>query len=428
MQNRFVAFITLAGGCLALLGGASRAEACSPYPAPRELELVASYPTDGGELPADREVVLIFSTGTFWAETPESPVHVFPPEGFAVWDTGGEPMPVAFELKAVKHHKWNGIGIPEEIREWKTSFTKKELILVYRFIPKTAWEAGATYRIDFLNADVSGVEDPYEGEPVWVAQALQFSAGAAAGPLAVPAGELEADFEEEYVECVKYCWDGADCYDCKGVARAIQLLRLKSYEFSVDNSTGPLIVRFHSSGSDFSNSLVPRSYIILPGEPSPLDVLYYRLGPKEGDAAGNGCEVCVTITVESIAGTILDSPDERCFQAYQIPKPDEPCDPDDWNYEEGDEPPTALHWATCEGDTVEAQPDIVADTDHSDGLPAGAADPDETASARKGGTGCSIGAATPTESFWLSVALLLLPVFLACFLPALKRRQRGNLP
>lgn len=435
MKKELGPFMTLAVVSLLLLAGESNVEACMPWPTPRNMELVASYPAEGGGVPADREAVLIFSTGVVYTETPESGILCFPPEGFAVWDLSqNEPQPVAVDVIEAKPpaYKWDGIGIPKEIRQWNPSPVKKEFIRVYRLIAKSGWKSGVAYRIDFLGADVGGIEDPHEDEPVWVSQSVHFTAADAVGPTEIAALEVEVDFEAEYATCLSHCWDGADCYNCQGLAKAVQFFHLTSYDLAADDKTGPLVVRFETSGSDFQNpaTLNHRSFIVLPGAPIPHDVWHYRVGPTEGEGAGDGCQVCVSLTVESPAGVVLHAPDPRCFDAYQIPKPPEPCDPNDWDYEEGDEPPTLLHWPVCGGQAVEeggfadtqTQPDIQASPDPS-GSAAG--DPGAAEASAEGNAhakGCSSVPAAPADSSWLPSILLFLPLLLAVAFRARRRR------
>lgn len=442
MKSRIVALVAVTAAGVFLLGAEARLHACSPHPTPKTMELLASYPDDGGVLPTDREAVLVFSTGSVYTDTPESSILWYPPQDFAAWEIGGrQDQSVAVEVLETNPQKWTGIGIPEEIREWKTSFTKKEVVRMYRLKAKAGWKSGATYRIDYQIGDVSGMVDYWEEEPTWVPHSLYFMTGTAAGPIDMLQGQLDVEFVEEYSTCLKKCWDGADCYDCQGLASVVQVFHLSSYGLSVDDATGPLVVRFHSSGTDLSSpgAYQNRAYIVLPGAPSPLDVRYYRRGPSAGEGAADGCEVCVGISVESADGTALDAPDDQCIDAYQIPKPPEPCDPDDWDYERGDEPPTLLHWPVCESETgretgdtdvvqtdarepPEGQPDVQAGTvptDSISGADVGAADGGTPGGL--GDSGCSAGATTPADSVWLSLALLLIQLLMVQGLRGFRR-------
>ena len=431
-----------------LLGSKSEAEACLPEPIPKNMELVTSYPADGGGLPADREAVLVFSTGKLNSNEAGAYAFTFPPHGFVVWDDSGAlPAPVAVEVLEKKHQdsKWDGIGLPAEIREWSSSVSGKSATRVYRLKAEAGWTTGTIYRVDFEYGDVSGMRGPpFPEEPVWIPQSIHFTAGAAAGPLTVPTGELQADFEKEYAMCWESCVD--DCaMSCQGLAIAVQRFHLSSYALTVDDSTGPMIVRFYSSGSDLQDTglYASRSYILLPDDtPSSLDLVYLRRGPIMWDdyVAGDGCEVCLAITVEAPDGTVLDASAQQCFQAYQALKPDEPCDADDWKEEGGDEPPTPLHWPTCEsetggetgtadviqsdaGATPEGQPEIQVGTKPTDALSGGGvATEDGATPGGGGGKGCSSGAAAPPDSSWLPSILLFLPLLLAVAFRARRRR------
>jgi len=434
MKKRVVAPLAVAAAGILLLGTEAKLRACSPYQVPKTMELVASYPGEGGMLAADRDIVLVFSIGSFYTEDVGFPL-TFPPQGFAVWDESrASPTPVAVEVieKKPQESKWDGIGLPVEVREWGYSGGWKSVIRMYRLKAESGWTVGTTYRLDFQYGDVSGMEGPpFPEEPVWIPHSVHFTAGAPAGPLTVPAGELHVDFLKEYAECREFCEDGC-AMTCYGGAMAVQRFHLSSYGLTVDGSTGPLVIRFHSSGSDLQDTGLhaTRSYIVLPGETqSPLDLIYLRGGPilYDGYVAGDGCEVCLAITVEAPDGTILDAPAHQCLQAYQAPKPDEPCDPDDWGGGEGgeSEPPALLHWPVCGTEIVEETggvdvfqpdadalweglPDLQSGTPPTDAQPGGdSATAEGAAPAGSGDKGCSSTAAAPAGSVWLSMALLL---------------------
>jgi len=405
-------------------------------PMPHEMTLVGCHPVEAGSLPEDREAVLVFSTGSVNLETPESGVPYFPPKDFSAWDVSADqPEPVALEVVEAKPmgQSWDGIGVPKEVRQWHPLLLKRESIRVYRLAAKSGWKSGIAYRIDFSNADVSGIEDPFEDEPVWTPQSLHFIAGAPVGPLGMPALTLDVEFEAEYATCISHCWDAGDCYNCKGLAKAVQLFHLTTYGLAVDDKTGPLVVRFETSGSDFQSPTMLNhgSFILLPGASMPHDIWHYRVGPTEGDYVGDGCHVCMMLAIEAPSGELLVAPAPHCFEAYKIPKPPEPCDPDDWDYEDGDQPPTLLHWPACAAQTtdddgftdVRTGPDGQRIPDFSDASEGGDPDADKAPTTGSPGTsGCSSALRARAGSSWLPPTLLLLLHLVVQALLARRRR------
>lgn len=405
---------------LAALAGPSPASPCSQQPVAANMEFVASFPEAGGSLPADRDAVLVFATGATHGATPESGIATREPEGFELWllEEGSE-QKLPLDIKPVNTQPhWTDVGIPSEVREWSETWDQRRVIRVFRAKPVLGWVAGAHYRIDYQVADVTGNSEApwWEAEPAWKAQSFELTAGPFAGSVKVNGGPLEATFDSQEITCYEYCWDGADCYDCQGQAATIQRFHLGGYMVHATQKTGPLVFRFRSGGADSASPELSnrRTYLVMPGEAAPLDTAYARMGPKASDSTGEGCEVCVGISVEALDKTAQDAPEPRCFEAYGLPQPDEPCDPDDWDYEDGDEPPTPLHWPACAGNAGAGADagrlDATGTADDAAGSVADAAgnDPATTGAARSPGCGFT---ATPSAGpAWLLLLLLLGPL------------------